>query len=72
LTGLKWALAALVIAGALPLVVASYQFLLAGLHVRRLHYGRCAPVFPRTAVLVPAWNEAAVIGASVDRLMGLE
>jgi cellulose synthase/poly-beta-1,6-N-acetylglucosamine synthase-like glycosyltransferase len=72
LTGLKWALAALVIAGALPLVVASYQFLLAGLHVRRLHYGACAPVFPRTAVLVPAWNEAAVIGASVDRLMGLE
>ena len=29
-------------------------------------------IFPRTAVLVPAWNEAAVIGASIDRLMQLE
>jgi cellulose synthase/poly-beta-1,6-N-acetylglucosamine synthase-like glycosyltransferase len=68
----KWALTALVIAGALPLVVASYQFLIIGWHFRRLHYGRCAPVFPRTAILIPAWNEAAVIASSVDRLMRLE
>jgi cellulose synthase/poly-beta-1,6-N-acetylglucosamine synthase-like glycosyltransferase len=66
-----WFLAAVVIAGALPLVVASYQFLLIGWHFRRLHYDRCAPTYPRTAILIPAWNEAAVIGASVDRLMGL-
>jgi cellulose synthase/poly-beta-1,6-N-acetylglucosamine synthase-like glycosyltransferase len=72
MTDLKWTLAALVIIGALPLVVASYQFLLIGLHFRRLHYDRCAPVFPRTAILIPAWNEAAVIAASVDRLMRLE
>ena len=32
----------------------------------------CAPYFPRTAILVPAWNEAAVIGASIDRLMQLD
>jgi cellulose synthase/poly-beta-1,6-N-acetylglucosamine synthase-like glycosyltransferase len=68
----RWILVALVMAGAIPLVVASYQFLLIGLHFRRLHYGKCAPYFPRTAVLIPAWNEAAVIGASVDRLMLLE
>jgi cellulose synthase/poly-beta-1,6-N-acetylglucosamine synthase-like glycosyltransferase len=72
MTDLKWTLAALVIAGALPLVVASYQFLLIIVHFRRLHYDQCAPVFPRTAILIPAWNEAAVIAASVDRLMGLE
>jgi len=71
MTVFRWLLAASVIAGALPLAVASYQFLLVGLHVRRLHYDRCAPYYPRTAILVPAWNEAAVIGASVDRLMGL-
>jgi cellulose synthase/poly-beta-1,6-N-acetylglucosamine synthase-like glycosyltransferase len=71
-TGFKWALAALVVAGALPLVVASYQFLLIGWHFRRLHYGQCRPFFPRTAILIPAWNEAAVIAASVDRLMRLE
>jgi cellulose synthase/poly-beta-1,6-N-acetylglucosamine synthase-like glycosyltransferase len=70
-TVFTWLLAAAVIAGALPLVVASYQFLLIGFHFRRLHYDRCAPCFPRTAILIPAWNEAAVIGASVDRLMGL-
>jgi cellulose synthase/poly-beta-1,6-N-acetylglucosamine synthase-like glycosyltransferase len=68
----KWVLVALVMAGAGPLVVASYQFLLVGWHFRRLHYSKCAPIFPRTAILIPAWNEAAVIGASVDRLMQLE
>jgi cellulose synthase/poly-beta-1,6-N-acetylglucosamine synthase-like glycosyltransferase len=68
----KTVLVALVIAGAVPLVVASYQFLLIGWHFRRLHYDKCAPVFPRTAILIPAWNEAAVIGASVERLMRLD
>ncbi|MGH3411072.1 MAG: glycosyltransferase [Streptosporangiaceae bacterium] len=68
----KWILVALVMAGAIPLVVASYQFLLIGFHSRRLHYAECAPYFPRTAILIPAWNEAAVLGASIDRLMGLE
>jgi cellulose synthase/poly-beta-1,6-N-acetylglucosamine synthase-like glycosyltransferase len=72
LIGLKWLLVALVMAGAVPLVVASYQFLLIGVHFRRLHYDKCAPVFPRTAILIPAWNEAAVIGASIDRLMLLD
>jgi cellulose synthase/poly-beta-1,6-N-acetylglucosamine synthase-like glycosyltransferase len=68
----KWILVAAVMAGAIPLVVASYQFLLIGWHFRRLHYTRCAPYFPRTAILIPAWNEAAVLGASIDRLMRLE
>jgi cellulose synthase/poly-beta-1,6-N-acetylglucosamine synthase-like glycosyltransferase len=72
MTDFKYALVALVISGAGPLLVASYQFLLIGWHFRRLHYGKCAPIFPRTAILIPAWNEAAVIGASVDRLMRLE
>jgi len=72
LIAFKWLLVALVLAGAIPLVVASYQFLLVGLHFGRLHYRRCAPWYPRTAILIPAWNEAAVIEASVDRLMRLE
>jgi cellulose synthase/poly-beta-1,6-N-acetylglucosamine synthase-like glycosyltransferase len=71
-TVLKWALVAVVLAGTLPLLLASYQFLLAAGHSWRLHYARCAPWFPRTAIVVPAWNEAAVIGASIDRLMLLE
>ena len=56
-----WLLVILVIAGALPLVAASYQFLLVAVHFRRNHYGSCQPYFPRTAVLIPAWNEAAVL-----------
>ncbi|PZS37777.1 MAG: glucosaminyltransferase, partial [Pseudonocardiales bacterium] len=72
LLGLKWLLVALVMLGALPLLVANYQFLLVGLHFRRLHYAKCAPYLPRVAVVIPAWNEAAVIGTSVDRLMHLD
>ena len=68
----KWLLVTLVIIGGVPLLVADYQFLLAALHFRRLHYDKCQPFFPRMAVLIPAWNEHAVIGASIDRLMRLE
>src|SRR5258708_27841640 len=70
--GLEWLLVALVMLGALPLLVANYQFLLVALHFRRLHYAKCQPWFPRMAILIPAWNEHAVIGASIDRLMRLE
>nr|WP_280116177.1 glycosyltransferase [Leucobacter coleopterorum] len=37
----------------------------------RNHYRRAAPYFPNVAVIVPAWNEALVIGASIDRLLTL-
>jgi cellulose synthase/poly-beta-1,6-N-acetylglucosamine synthase-like glycosyltransferase len=70
---LGWLLAAFVIAGALPLVAGSYQSLLAGLHVLRYHRDR-GPLArePRVAVVVPAWNEAAVIGRTIDRLVALD
>ncbi len=68
----KWTLVVLVMTGAVPLAAASYQFLLIGLHHFRNHYGEVAPVFPRTAILIPAWNEALVIGGSIDRLVRLE
>jgi cellulose synthase/poly-beta-1,6-N-acetylglucosamine synthase-like glycosyltransferase len=67
-----WLLIVLVIVAALPELAASWQFLLITLHFRRNHYRDCAPRFPRAAVLIPAWNEAAVIGTSIDRLMALE
>jgi cellulose synthase/poly-beta-1,6-N-acetylglucosamine synthase-like glycosyltransferase len=72
LLALEWLLVVVVMAGAVPLVAASYQFLLVAFHFRRNHYGSCAPYFPRTAILVPAWNEALVVGASIDRLLGLD
>ena len=70
--GGQWFLIVLVMLGAVPEVAASWQFLLVAGHFWRNDYDVCAPVFPRTAVLIPAWNEAAVIGASIDRLMSLE
>ena len=71
LVALKWLLVCLVLVGAVPLVVATYQFLLVGVHFLRLHYSRCGPYYPRTVILIPAWNEALVIETSVDRLMQL-
>jgi cellulose synthase/poly-beta-1,6-N-acetylglucosamine synthase-like glycosyltransferase len=71
LTG-DWLLIVLVIVAALPELAASWQYLLVVGHFRRNHYRACAPCFPRAAVLIPAWNEAAVIGTSIDRLMALE
>lgn len=62
----------LVLIGAVPLVISAIQFLLIGLHGWRNHYDRVAPCYPRVAVLVPAWNEGAVIGATVDRLLTLD
>jgi GT2 family glycosyltransferase len=68
----EWALIVIVLAGAIPEIAGAWQFLLAAGHRWRNHYPDCGPDFPRTAVLIPAWNEAAVLGASIDRLMAAE
>src|SRR6185437_10022026 len=65
-------LIALVLFGAVPLVVNAYQYLLIGAVRWRNHYGGVGPYLPRVAILVPAWNEAAVLGATIDRLMNLD
>ncbi len=67
-----WVLVAFVIAGAVPLITGIYQYLLVIVHFLRLHYRQCEPWLPRTAILIPAWNEEAVIGTSIDRLMRLD
>src|SRR3569833_2215494 len=65
-----------VIAGALPLIAGSYQFLLAGFNgfLKNLYPPTPAPdgVEPRVAVIVPAWNEGAVIGRTIDTLCALD
>ncbi|MFV0451887.1 MAG: glycosyltransferase [Propioniciclava sp.] len=68
----EWVLIVIVFLGALPVVAATYQFALIGVHARRHHYHRTAYHEPRVAILVPAWNEGAVVGASIDRLVGLD
>jgi cellulose synthase/poly-beta-1,6-N-acetylglucosamine synthase-like glycosyltransferase len=69
---LEVVLLVLVATGALPVLAAAYSFLAIPLHAVKNHYGKAAPYLPRVAIVVPAWNEGAVIGASIDRLMALE
>jgi cellulose synthase/poly-beta-1,6-N-acetylglucosamine synthase-like glycosyltransferase len=68
----EWVLIVIVVSGAVPELVGAWQFLLAACHGWRNHYRACGPFFPRTAVLIPAWNEAAVLSASIDRLMAAD
>ncbi|WP_263118433.1 glycosyltransferase [Cellulomonas fimi] len=65
-------LLAVIAAGLIPVVSTAVQFVLVALHSRVNHYRKAAPFFPRVVVLIPAWNEGAVVGASIDRLMQLE
>ncbi|MDW5594904.1 glycosyltransferase family 2 protein [Conexibacter stalactiti] len=64
-------LVALVLVGAIPLVAGCYQFLLAGLYALRMRTPR-EPFYPRVAIVIPAWNEAAVVERTLDRLLALE
>ncbi len=69
---IEWALTIVVLLGALPLVAGCYQFGLAGLHRFRRRTSGALDGEPRVAVVIPAWNEAAVIGRTIDRLVGLD
>ena len=55
-----------------PVFVGIYQFLLVPLSLFRTRLERSDDVTPRVAVLVPAWNEDAVVGTTIDRLMALD
>lgn len=64
----------IVFLGAVPLVVAVIQFLLVGFQRFRYLYetaGDAPFPLPRTAILIPAWNEAPVLTASVEGLLAL-
>ena len=61
-----------VLLGMVPTLATFAQFLLVGLHGRWNHYPKCADHTPRVAFILPAWNEADVLGASIDSLMGID
>lgn len=69
---LTWTLLLFVVSGAMPVITTLVLFLAIPFHGSLNHYRKSAPYLPRVAVLVPAWNEAAVIGATIDRFMTLE
>ena len=58
-----------VLAGSLPLLAGCYQFALAGFHRFRLNTAPPLEQEPNVAVVVPAWNEAFVIGRTIDTLL---
>ncbi len=69
---LSLVLVAIVMLGAVAPVVGTWQILLAGVHAVRNHLRRTGPCLPRTVVVLPAWNEALVIGATIDRVMAMD
>ena len=69
---LEWFLVAIVLIGTLPPAAGCYQFVLAGVHRFRRRPGDSAASSPRVAIVIPAWNEAAVIGRTVDNLLALD
>lgn len=65
-------LVALVAGGAVPVLVGLVQYLLVPVHAVRNHLRDASPYLPRVVVIVPAWNEGAVLAPSLERLMRLE
>jgi cellulose synthase/poly-beta-1,6-N-acetylglucosamine synthase-like glycosyltransferase len=65
-------LVAMVLSGATVLVVGCYQFFLAGLHIWRRPYIRVSELYPRVAVIIPGWNEGAVLGRTIDYVMKMQ
>ncbi|WP_374009359.1 glycosyltransferase [Leifsonia sp. LS-T14] len=62
----------LALSGLIPVVAAAATFVVIPFHAWINHYKKAAPYLPRVAIVVPAWNEGAVIGTSIDRLMKLD
>lgn len=72
LTALTIVLLLFVATGVVPILATAYQFLAIPFHAFRNNYKNARPYLPRVAIVVPAWNEGAVIGASIKRLLALE
>lgn len=57
--------------GMVPTVASLVQYMIIGWQSVRNNYSKCADFTPRVAFVLPAWNEADVIGSSIDSLMSL-
>ena len=58
--------------GAIPVLAGALSFIVIPFHAFKNHYKKAKPYTPNVAIVIPAWNEGAVIAASVDRLMSLD
>jgi cellulose synthase/poly-beta-1,6-N-acetylglucosamine synthase-like glycosyltransferase len=66
------ALVLLVLLGTMPVLAGLFQFGLVALSYFHSHAEKTRPYAPRVSVLIPAWNEDAVIALTIDRLMTLD
>lgn len=57
--------------GVLPVLSGLYQYLFVVASAFNTHLEATHNYTPRLAILIPAWNEEAVIATSIDRLMAL-
>nr|WP_297165342.1 glycosyltransferase family 2 protein [uncultured Dysgonomonas sp.] len=69
---LKILLTIFVLLGALPLFASLYQFILVIFHSRLNHYKLARPITPTVAVVIPCWNEADVIGNTIEHLLSMD
>lgn len=65
-------LVVMVLSGALALAVGCFQFGLSGIHALRRPYARATELYPRVAIVIPGWNEGAVIGRTIDQLLAMD
>jgi len=61
-----------VVLAVLPVLAGLYQYLLVAFSPFATHLEGVSSKLPRVAILVPAWNEGAVIGRTIDRLVALD
>lgn len=69
---IKVILTIFVLLGALPLFASLYQFILVIFHGKRNHYKSSKPITPLVAVVIPCWNEAEVIGNTIEHLLSMD
>lgn len=61
-----------VVLGTLPVLTGLYQYLLLAFSYFFTHLENVGRYTPRVAILIPAWNEGAVIAATIERLVRLD
>ena len=68
----EWLCIAAVFAATVPVLTGLYQYLLVGFSYMHTHLESTAPFTPRVSILIPAWNEEAVVETTIDRLLALD
>lgn len=69
---LVWLCLFFVFLGVTPVLAGLYQYLLLPFSAFHTHLEDTRPYLPRVSILIPAWNEDAVIGTTIDRLVRLD